>query len=52
MNLELGFAFRSLTFQLKFCCSCALFHVYDGETQEGHDVQCYKEICSVNIKST
>jgi hypothetical protein len=52
MDLELGFAFRPSTFQLKFCCSCALFHMYDGETQEGHDVQCYKEICSVNINST
>jgi len=50
MDLELGFAVRPLTFQLKFCCSCAL--MYDGETQDGHDVQCYKEICSVNINST
>jgi len=46
MDVELGFAFRTLTFQgwgflnymLKFCCSCALFHMYDGESYERHDV--------------
>jgi hypothetical protein len=52
MDVELGFAFKPLTFQLKFCCSFALFHMYDGKTHEGHDVQCYKDNCSENINFT
>ncbi len=43
MDVELGFASRPLTFHgweffnymLKFYCSCALFHMYDGKSWEG-----------------